>query len=166
VTGSVTPSDLPDYGQLVKFLFQPFLSVADDTLAPSDAERGKSLGEGLSVDCEYTIDRHRVWIRVAVASADQGSAFGRGGRNIQAIRTVLQAAATAVGQSIVLDVYGNTSGSRSEQTDRSERSGKPSVAGSEGSATRPPRSMPTRRAATSGDRPNDNSSPPPPRPRR
>lgn len=149
MTGSLSPANVPDYGQLVKFLFQPFLSVAD----------------ALSVDCEYTIDRHRVWIRVAVDNADQGSAFGRGGRNIQAIRTVVQAAATAVGQSIVLDVYGNNSGSKSEHSERSDRYDKPSAAGDGGS--RPPRSMPTRRTPT-GDRPNgsDGSGTPPPRPRR
>ncbi len=149
MTVAVTPSDVPDYGQLVKFLFQPFLSVGDSSL---------------SVDCEYTIDRHRVWIRVAVANDDLGSAFGRGGRNIQAIRTVLQAAASAVGQSIVLDVYGNNAGSRSEHPDRSEH---PASERDEGSASRPPRSMPTRRSA-SGDKPNDGdgSRTPPPRPRR
>ncbi len=146
MTASPTSADAPDYGQLVKFLFQPFLSVVDE----------------LSVDCEYTIDRHRVWIRVAVANTDQGSAFGRGGRNIQAIRTVVQAAATTVGQKIVLDVYGNNSGSRMETEDRSATSGRAPP------GERPVRSAPNRRSQNGGEQPNggDRDNVPKPRPRK
>ncbi len=142
-------SNLPDYERLVKFLFQPFLTAT----------------EALGVDCEYTLDRHRVWIRVAVASTDQGSAFGRGGRNIQAIRLVLQSAATLGGQSIHLDVYGSNSGQR-------ERDGDREASDDDRSSTRrsPPAPKPTRkpsngeeRSAASG---GDNPSLPPPRPRR
>jgi uncharacterized protein len=149
---ATTQSNLPDYGQLVKFLFQPFLSTT----------------EPIGVDCEYTLDRHRVWIRVAVASSDQGSAFGRGGRNIQAIRTVLQAAATAVGQSIHLDVYGSNSSSRERDSDRTTRDDEPANPG-RSAGSRPTRSAPNRRPANGEDRPNGGDSPsniPPPRPRR
>ena len=144
------PANLPDYEQLVKFLFQPFLS------AP----------EAMGVDCEYTVDRQRVWVRVAVATADRDTAFGRGGRNIQAIRTVLQAAATGVGQSINLDVYGSNSSSRqSDATDGHESSHE-----HRSSANRPPRTPPTRRSSDAGTTPTENSTPrpsvPPPRPRR
>jgi uncharacterized protein len=144
VTVSTPPSNLPDYEQLVKFLFQPFLS------AP----------EAIGVDCEYTVDRHRVWIRVAVATPDRDTAFGRGGRNIQAIRTVVQAAATAVGQSIHLDVYGSSSSSRqSDSADSGE---------SRGSGIRPTRTPPpSRRSADDGEAPAEKASPrsnvPPPR---
>jgi uncharacterized protein len=145
VTFSTQPPNLPDYEQLVKFLFQPFLSAAD----------------AIGVDCEYTIDRQRVWIRVAVAVPDRDTAFGRGGRNIQAIRTVLQAAATAVGQSINLDVYGHTSSSR--QSDSADH----------GDAPREQRSSgirPTRRSAGGEEAPEEKASPrsnvPPPRPRK
>ena len=139
----LTPStNLPDYEQLVKFLFQPFLSEPD----------------AIGVDCEYTIERQRIWLRVAVATADRDTAFGRGGRNVQAISTVLQAAATAVGQSIYLDVYGHTSNSR--QMDSADN----------GDAPRENRSSgikPTRRSADNGDTPEEISSPrssvPPPR---
>jgi uncharacterized protein len=149
VTVSTPQPNLPDYGQLVKFLFQPFLSATD----------------AISVDCEYTIDRQRVWIRVAIASTDRDTAFGRGGRNIQAIRTVLQAAAAAVGQSIHLDVYGSNSGSRHLDSDRSRDDAtnarvSPGVGAASGS--RPVRSAPNRRSADGGDSP----SVPPPRPRR
>jgi uncharacterized protein len=149
---------MPDYAQLVRFLVQPFLT--------STAEIG--------VDCEYTLDRQRVWIRVAVPSSDRDTAFGRGGRNIQAIRTVIQAAANTVGQTIHLDVYGSNV-SRDRDTDRGATNGddrhsrRPS--GDRSAGSRPPRSMPTRRLATNGeDRSSssggDSPSLPPPRPRR
>jgi uncharacterized protein len=161
VTVSTSQSNLPDYGQLVKFLFQPFLSVAD----------------AISVDCEYTIDRQRVWIRVAIASTDRDTAFGRGGRNIQAIRTVLQAAASAVGQSVHLDVYGSNSGSRHLDSDRSRDDvanarvspGVGAAPSEQRSGSRPVRSAPNRRTTDDGDRRSsggDSPSVPPPRPRR
>ncbi len=147
-------SNLPDYERLVKFLFQPFLTAT----------------EALGVDCEYTLDRHRVWIRVAVASTDQGSAFGRGGRNIQAIRLVLQSAATLGGQSIHLDVYGSNSGQRERDVDREASDGDRSSTRRSPPSDRPPAPKPTRkpsngeeRSASSG---GDNPSLPPPRPRR
>jgi uncharacterized protein len=146
---SSTPSNLPDYRQLVKFLFQPFLSET----------------ETIGIDCEYTLDRQRVWIRVAVASSDQGSAFGRGGRNIQAIRTVLQAAATTVGQSIHLDVYGSNSGYRDRDSDRMSRDDEQTTARQSPARDRvssPVRIGTNRQPTTGGDRP----SLPPPRPRR
>jgi uncharacterized protein len=120
----------------------------------------------MGVDCEYTIDRHRVWIRVAVASDDQGSAFGRGGRNIQAVRTVLQAAAATVGQSIHLDVYGSSSSRFRDTDDTPDR-----ATGSEprSSGSRPNRIAPTRRSRDGeeqSDRSSDSPSVPPPRPRR
>lgn len=100
---TVSPSqrNLPNYGQLVKFLFQPFLT------AP----------ETLNVDCEYMTNRARVWIRVAFPEVERGTVFGRGGRNIYAIRAVLEAAAAAVGQSVYLDLYGG-SGASSEDGER------------------------------------------------
>ncbi|WP_309741248.1 MULTISPECIES: KH domain-containing protein [unclassified Chamaesiphon] len=148
MTFSTPQPNLPDYEQLVKFLFQPFLSAPD----------------ALSIDCEYTIERQRVWIRVAIASADQGSAFGRGGRNIQAVRTILQAAATAVGQSSHLDVYGSSSSKYRDSDEQQEHS-----ASSIPEENRPPRIKPTRKSADGEERrssSNDSSSVPPPRPRR
>ena len=79
----------PDYTGLVRFLLEPFL----DNPA------------SLRVDCERSNGRSRVLIRVAFDTTDKGKIFGRGGRNIQAIRTVLQASAKAAGQTAHLDVY-------------------------------------------------------------
>jgi len=47
----------------------------------------------------------RAWVRVAFESEDKGRVFGRGGRNIEAIRTVI--AAAAAGHSVYLDIYGS-----------------------------------------------------------
>jgi predicted RNA-binding protein YlqC (UPF0109 family) len=88
-----TPSSLqeasPDYVGLVRFLVAPFLE------SPAS----------LSVDCEKSASKGRVWIRLAFEGADKGRVFGRGGRNIQAIRMVIQAVALAAGQSAHLDIY-------------------------------------------------------------
>ncbi len=83
----------PDYVALVRFLIEPFLE------SPTS----------LSIDCEKSNANERVWIRLAFEGADKGRVFGRGGRNIQAIRTVIQAAAQAAGQSAHLDIYDSDS---------------------------------------------------------
>lgn len=72
--------------------------------------------ESLSVDCEISHTRKRAWIRIAFDRADKGKVFGRGGRNIQAIRTVVAAAAVAAGQSVYLDIYGSTAGNRDDMS--------------------------------------------------
>lgn len=81
----------PDYEQLIRFLFQPFLESSNS----------------LSLDCEVFPSTARIWIRIAFEGEDKGRVFGRGGRNIQAIRTVVAAAAAAVGHSAYLDIYGS-----------------------------------------------------------
>ena len=102
------PRKTPDYVSLVKFLIQPFLEFP----------------ESLSVDCEISRSSKRAWIRIAFDSIDKGKVFGRGGRNIQAIRTVISAAAQAAGQSAYLDIYGSNESredapaSYSEERDR------------------------------------------------
>jgi predicted RNA-binding protein YlqC (UPF0109 family) len=86
----------PDYIGLVKFLVTPFLESPDS----------------LKVDCEVVSSRARVLLRVAFDGEDKGRVFGRGGRNIQAIRTVLQSIAQTTGYVLHLDVYGSQSGDR------------------------------------------------------
>jgi predicted RNA-binding protein YlqC (UPF0109 family) len=68
--------------------------------------------ESLSVDCEMSQTLKRVWIRIAFENTDKGKVFGRGGRNIQAIRTVIAAAAEMAGQTVYLDIYGSTAQGR------------------------------------------------------
>ncbi len=79
----------PDYLKLVEFLIEPLL------------ESPKSL----SIDCEKTNSSQKVWIRLAIDEVDKGRIYGRGGRNIQAIHTVLITAASTVGQSLYLDIH-------------------------------------------------------------
>lgn len=82
---------MPDYSGLVRFLIEPFLESADS----------------LKIDCETSENAARVWIRVAFEGEDKGRVFGRGGRNIQVIKTVLAAAAACAGHSAYLDIYGS-----------------------------------------------------------
>ena len=93
-----SPNPSPDYVGLVKFLIEPFLESP----------------ESLSVDWETSLNHKRVWIRIAFDNADKGKVFGRGGRNIQAVRKVIAAAAAAIGQSVYLDIYGNTGTERED----------------------------------------------------
>ncbi|WP_414551353.1 KH domain-containing protein [Anabaena sp. CCY 0017] len=107
--GIISSQASPDYVGLVKFLMQPFLESP----------------ETLSIDCEISQTLKRVWIRIAFESQDKGKVFGRGGRNIQAIRTVIAAAAEFAGESVYLDMYGSNGLGRegmSSDDDQQERS--------------------------------------------
>lgn len=83
-----------NYERLARFLMTPFLDSP----------------EGLKIDAEQLNAHSNVWLRVAFSPEERGRMFGRGGRNIQAIRTVLQATATLHGQRAALDVHGESSG--------------------------------------------------------
>jgi len=109
VSEPLSAEQTPDYVGLVRFLVQPFLEVPDS----------------LKIDCEISPAKLKVWVRLAFESSDKGRVFGRGGRNIQAIRTVLEAAAKAVGYSAYLDVYGSSSQGRGEESDQEQVSDKP-----------------------------------------
>lgn len=105
---SNTPSSFPeqnspDYVGLVRFLIEPLLEVP----------------EALRINCEQANQSKRVWIRVAFEESDRGRVWGRGGRNIQAIRTLLDATAQGAGQSVYLDIYGSQE-HQQHQEDRSE----------------------------------------------
>jgi predicted RNA-binding protein YlqC (UPF0109 family) len=82
----------PDYEGLIRFLMKPFLDSPDD----------------LKTDIEQIGDKRPVLLRVAFSPEDRGRMFGRGGRNIQAIRTVLETTATLHEQRVSLDVYGES----------------------------------------------------------
>ncbi|ASC70643.1 hypothetical protein XM38_015830 [Halomicronema hongdechloris C2206] len=103
VTGDIEPN----FDGLVRFLIGPFL---------------ESPG-ALSVDCEYSANHSRLLIRVAFESEDRGRVFGRGGRNIQAIRSVIMATAKRVNLQAHLDVYGEPQHheSSSDQREASSR---------------------------------------------
>ncbi|PSN17603.1 KH domain-containing protein [filamentous cyanobacterium CCP5] len=106
----------PDFLGLVRFLIEPFL---DDV-------------SSLRADCELAPNRSKVWIRLAFKEEDRGRVFGRGGRNIQAIRKVLNATAKMVGWSAYLDIYGESSsksspsrGGRPKPSRPNRRTGEP-----------------------------------------
>lgn len=82
----------PNYEGIVSFLMKPFLDSPD----------------ALKTDVERLGDKQRVLLRVAFSPEDRGRMFGRGGRNIQAIRTVLQATAALYDERVSLDVYGES----------------------------------------------------------
>jgi len=104
-----TPNE-PQYGELVRYLLTPLLNFP----------------ESLRIDCEFTNQNQRVWIRLALASSDQGKLFGRGGRNLDSIRTVLNAAARAANQSVYLDIYGvDETAAKVERTKDATPSSKP-----------------------------------------
>lgn len=96
VANPASNANTPNYGELVKFLVAPFLEVP----------------QSLRIDCEVSQSKAKVWVRLAFEGSDKGRVFGRGGRNIQAIRTVLEAVAKSVGYSAHLDVYGAASQTR------------------------------------------------------
>lgn len=116
------PVATQQYEALVRFLIQPFLESPDL----------------LKLDCEVAPAKARVWVRVAFDGADKGRVFGRGGRNIQAIRTVLSAIAERAGHSIHLDIYGD--GPSASEGDGGNRSS--------GGKTPPPR--PAKRGPSRG----------------
>lgn len=82
----------PDYAKIVRFLFTPL--IEDPT--------------SLKVDCEELGSSDKVWVRIAFEQEDKGKVFGRGGRNLKAIQTVLNTSALGADQTIYLDVYGSS----------------------------------------------------------
>ncbi len=94
---------VPDYGQIVKFLLEPLVDNPDS----------------LKVDCEKLSSTEKVWVRVAFEQEDKGKVFGRGGRNLKAIQTVLNTSAMETNHKVYLDVYGSSR----EDNSRGSRSG-------------------------------------------
>ena len=95
----------PDYEQLARFLIEPFL---EDPAS-------------LRLNSEVNSQSKRIWLRVAFDKSDRGKVFGRGGRNIQAIRTTIQTAASAHGETVFLDIYSDEA-SKADDSERRERS--------------------------------------------
>ena len=94
----------PNYEGLVRFLVEPFLSDP----------------QSLSVNSEINRNKNKIWLRVAFDKSDRGKVFGRGGRNIQAIRTAIKTAAISHNESVFLDIYSDEP--PKEESDRRGRS--------------------------------------------
>ncbi|MFN7859022.1 MAG: KH domain-containing protein, partial [Pseudanabaena sp.] len=70
--------------------------------------------EALRVDFESNSKSDRVWIRVAFNPEDRGRVFGKGGRTIQAVRTVVMTAAQEFGHSARFEVFDPTPNATSD----------------------------------------------------
>ncbi len=104
-TSNLSYSVPPNYLKLISFLIEPLLDSPDS----------------LKIDCEEILSTKRVWIRLAVDEADKGRIYGRVGRNIQSIQTVLAIAAKQVDQTLYLEIYEESGeASRSSYYRRSE----------------------------------------------
>ncbi|MEL4898359.1 KH domain-containing protein [Crocosphaera sp. Alani8] len=98
-TSNLSSSLPPNYLKLIAFLIEPLLESPDS----------------LKFDCEEVPSTKRVWIRLAVDEGDKGRVYGRGGRNIQSIQTVLATAAKQMEQTLYLEIY--------EESGENDRSG-------------------------------------------
>ncbi|BAZ44932.1 hypothetical protein NIES4102_19490 [Chondrocystis sp. NIES-4102] len=94
----------PDYERLVRFLIEPFLSDP----------------QSLCINSEVNQNNKKIWLRVAFDQSDRGKVFGRGGRNIQAIRTTVETAAIVHNQSIFLDIYDDTANKADDDSSRDQ----------------------------------------------
>jgi len=96
-----------DYEAIAHFLMAPFL---DNPAA-------------LKFHVETLAGGKKLWLRAAFdETEDKGRIFGRGGRNINAIRTVVAAAAKLSEMTVNLSVFGEPEPERSERSDRDDRS--------------------------------------------
>ena len=117
-----TPSSI-NYTELTQFLLEPLLDEP----------------KSLAVDCEELTNSKRLWIRVAFEQEDKGKVFGRGGRNLRAIETILNGATTDPERKIYLDVYGSHDNSTSGQREHSNNSSPRGRRGGDNRRGRPPR---------------------------
>jgi predicted RNA-binding protein YlqC (UPF0109 family) len=100
LSGGQTASS-PDYEKLARFLIEPFLEDP----------------QTLSINSEVNPNNKKIWLRIAFDKSDRGKVFGRGGRNIQAVRTTIQTAAKAHHEFVFLDIYSD----ESEQSNMGDR---------------------------------------------
>lgn len=88
-----------DFEALARFLMAPFLDQP----------------EALKFHVETLAGGKKLWLRAAFDEAeDKGRVFGRGGRNINAMRTVISAAAKPMEMTVNLSVFGEPVSERSE----------------------------------------------------
>ena len=128
VSQTKAPTSSEDYEALARFLMNPFLDQPDLLKFHSETLSGG----------------RKLWLRAAFAEdEDKGRVFGRGGRNIKAVRAVLAAAASRSEMVVNLSVFGEPGPERSdkERGSRGGRSGggRPSSRGRGRSGDRPPR---------------------------
>ena len=120
------PQSSEEFEALARFLMNPFLDQPDLLKFHSETLAGGK----------------KLWLRAAFAEEeDKGRVFGRGGRNIKAVRTVLASAASRSDMIVNLSVFGEPGPERSERDrDRGGRGGRGgSRSGPRKGSDRPPR---------------------------
>lgn len=108
---NATSVQIPDYRALARFLLEPFLDYP----------------ENLKISCETFSKGTRFWLRISMQESDRGRAYGRGGRNIQSIRQVLEGVGKASGHIISVEIHEDSprvrpSSSRSDSREKSKPS--------------------------------------------
>ena len=111
----------PDYERLARFLIEPFL---DDP-------------KSLYINSEVVNDRKKIWLRVAFDNDDLGKVFGRGGRNIQAIRNTIKTAGAVNQEVVFLDVYSDEP-EKTDARDQDRRSQSPGNSERKKGPSKPP----------------------------
>ncbi|MGD1867823.1 MAG: KH domain-containing protein [Phormidesmis sp.] len=93
---------MADYEALARFLMEPFLDKP----------------EVLKFHVESLAGGKKLWLRAAFdEDEDKGRVFGRGGRNIKAVRQAIMAAGKLEGMTVNLNVFGEP---QPEKADRGE----------------------------------------------
>ncbi|MEL6553633.1 MAG: KH domain-containing protein [Cyanobacteria bacterium J06621_11] len=114
---------MADYEALARFLMSPFLDKP----------------EALKFHSESLAGGKKLWLRAAFdEDEDKGRIFGRGGRNIKAIRKAVMAAGKLEGQTVNLNVFGEPQPEK-EGGDRGGSRGRSSGGRGRGGDRRPPR---------------------------
>ena len=92
-----------DFEALARFLMGPFLDKPDE----------------LKFHVEKLAGGKKLWLRAAFnEEEDKGRVFGRGGRNIKAMRNVMMAAAKQSEMTVNLSVFGEPEAERSDRGGR------------------------------------------------
>ncbi len=120
-----------DYEALARFLMDPFLDRP----------------ESLKFHSETLAGGKKLWLRAAFdEDEDKGKVFGRGGRNIKAVRAVMSSAASRSEMIVNLSVFGEPAPERSEERSGGDRGGRSGSGGDRGRGrggdrdrSRPPR---------------------------
>ena len=112
---------MADYEALARFLMEPFLDKP----------------EALKFHTESLAGGTKLWLRAAFdEDEDKGRVFGRGGRNIKAIRQAIMAAGRLGDMTVNLSVFGEP---QPERPDRgNDRGDRRSRGGRRGGDRRPP----------------------------
>ncbi len=108
-SSAAAPTDArTDYEALARFLMHPFLDKP----------------EQLKFHVENLAGGKKLWLRAAFdEDEDKGRVFGRGGRNIKAVRTVLAAAAKLSSMTVNLSVFGEPEPERAERSSEGRSGG-------------------------------------------